>query len=150
MRQIENKADGETVETILVFKTEAEREEFFRLADMKTGIQQNQGLEDLRAAYMRGVKNIHEAFARSRADLRKLRETSLLEGDIGKTEYSPKSHEDKGRTVESGRPLTPEEMQALRAGEILTVLSEDRSPYSRLLMDSYGTIREQPTQEEPG
>jgi hypothetical protein len=86
MRQIENKSNGETVDKILVFESEEEREEFFRVADIETGKKQDQGLNDLRSAWMRGVKNIHDAFARSRGELRKLRDTSLLEADLEKTE----------------------------------------------------------------
>lgn len=86
MRKIERVARGETVDIILVFESEEEREEFFRVADIETGQKQNQGLSDLRSAYMRGVKNIHDAFARSRGDLRKLRDMSLLESDLKKTE----------------------------------------------------------------
>ncbi len=52
-----------------------------------------------------------------------------------------------GRTANWGADLTPDEMQALREGEILILLGEEGRPHSELLMDNYGLIRERATPE---
>lgn len=56
--------------------------------------------------------------------------------------YNPKNYFDMGRTVLWGMNLGQEVMQALRLGEIVTVLNLDLEPYSELLMDSWDVLRE--------
>lgn len=56
--------------------------------------------------------------------------------------YDPKNYFSKDRTLEWEADLTPEQMEALRKGEIFVLLEQDGSPHSRILMDSYNQIRE--------
>ncbi len=58
-----------------------------------------------------------------------------------------RGYEDRGRTFEWGKNLTPEQMDALRSHEIFTLLDADGKPVFKILMDSYGTIREKPITE---
>lgn len=57
--------------------------------------------------------------------------------------YQPKKHFSKGRTLELGKDLTPKQRKALQKGEVFVLLDKNKSPYSRILMDSYNQIREQ-------
>lgn len=57
-------------------------------------------------------------------------------------EYQPKEYFSKGRTFEWGKDLTPEQMEALRKGEVFVLLAADGKPTKRILMDSYNQIRE--------
>lgn len=56
--------------------------------------------------------------------------------------YDPKNYFSKGRTLEWEKDLTPEQMKALKKGEVFVLLGKDGSPHSRILMDSYNQIRE--------
>ena len=56
--------------------------------------------------------------------------------------YQPKNYFSKGRTFEWEKNLTPEQMEALRSGEVFILLGADGKPFKRILMDSYNTIRE--------
>lgn len=56
---------------------------------------------------------------------------------------------DNGRTLEWGKNISPENMTLLRQGEVFTLLDADGQPHKRILMDSYGTIREGPIQPHP-
>jgi hypothetical protein len=55
--------------------------------------------------------------------------------------YHPKHYFDDGRTVEFGADLGPERMEALRRGEIFTLLDREGRPLKRILMDSYDQLR---------
>lgn len=57
-------------------------------------------------------------------------------------EYQPKEYFSEGRTFEWGKNLTPEQMEALRNGEVFVLLSAEGKPLKRILMDSYNQIRE--------
>lgn len=57
-------------------------------------------------------------------------------------EYQSKEYFSKGRTFEWGKDLTPEQMKALRKGEVFVLLGADGEPFKRILMDSYNQIRE--------
>jgi hypothetical protein len=57
-------------------------------------------------------------------------------------EYKPKEYFFNERTLDWGRSLSHEEMHALQDGEVFILLGKDGKPYSQLLMDSYGEIRE--------
>ncbi len=48
----------------------------------------------------------------------------------------------EGRAVMLGHDLSPETMDALRSGEIITVLNQCGSPEFHLAMDGYGQLRE--------
>ena len=56
--------------------------------------------------------------------------------------WNGKDHHNDGRTLEWGKDLTPGQIQALREGEVFTLIDEDEKPYSLVLMDSYDQIRE--------
>lgn len=58
------------------------------------------------------------------------------------SEYNPKKHFSKGRTLEWGKDLTPKQMKALRKGEVFILMDKDGYAHSRVLMDSYNQIRE--------
>jgi hypothetical protein len=55
--------------------------------------------------------------------------------------YNPKHYFDDGRTTEYGADLGPERMEALRRGEIFTLLDREGRPWQRILMDSYDQLR---------
>jgi len=65
-----------------------------------------------------------------------------------KMAYQPKKYFSKGRTVEWGKDLTPEQMKALKKGEIFILLKKDGKPHSEILMDSYNQIRERAIKEK--
>jgi hypothetical protein len=48
----------------------------------------------------------------------------------------------KGRTVKWGKDLTLETMQALKDGEVITVLWKTGRPYALLCRDYYGVLRQ--------
>lgn len=58
------------------------------------------------------------------------------------TEGNPKTYHDEGRTLKWGEDISIENMQALRSGEIFTLLNTEGEKYSTVLMDSYDQIRE--------
>jgi hypothetical protein len=65
------------------------------------------------------------------------------------TTHHPKQYFNHGRTFEWGKNLTPEQMDALRGGEIFVLLGQDGKPCSTVLMDSYNQIREKVLAERP-
>lgn len=65
------------------------------------------------------------------------------------TDWNPKDYHDDGRTLEWGKSLTPEQKDALRGGEIFTLLDRNGDPHSRVLMDSYDQTRQGPIQANP-
>lgn len=115
MRKIENWSGGEVKETILIFENEEEREHYFREGNRMINESQAKSLADLRGAYMANtvkarevrskngkkaaigvfdsinqsykeeLKKVHDLYARTRANLRIARETSLLESEIKET-----------------------------------------------------------------
>lgn len=64
--------------------------------------------------------------------------------------FEPKTYFDNGRTVEWGADLSEETKAALAAGEVFTLLDTEGTPHSRLLHDSYGTLREGPIVDPTG
>lgn len=58
--------------------------------------------------------------------------------------WQPKNYFDNGRTIAHDADLSTEDLAALDAGEILTLLDERGLPSRRLLKDSYGTLRAGP------
>jgi len=108
MRKIEMIADGETVDTIFLFQSEDEREEYFRKIEKEIIRQQEENLANLRRAYMGNkskivgakkikarlrleklstievsymdrVKVIHSLFAEALSKARAARENSVIE-----------------------------------------------------------------------
>lgn len=76
---IEQTEDGE--KTILVFRSQQEREEFFRRARSKTKIEHTNGVGRLLRAYRESVAKLDAAFKQSRAELDEFEKTSLLESE---------------------------------------------------------------------
>ncbi len=62
--------------------------------------------------------------------------------------YNPKEYFFKGKTLRWGKDLSLGQMKALRKGEVFILLGKDGKPHSRVLMDSYGTIRERHTDSQ--
>jgi len=56
-------------------------------------------------------------------------------------EWNLKSYFNDGREVKWGEDLTEEEMDALRKGEVFTLM-KDGKPVKCVLMDSYDSIRD--------
>lgn len=52
------------------------------------------------------------------------------------------THFDNGDTLPWGENIPPDKTERLKAGEIFTLLDEHGEPLSKVLMDSFGTIRE--------
>jgi hypothetical protein len=48
----------------------------------------------------------------------------------------------KGRVLRWGENIPPDLMQALKEGEVLTLLDEDGQPLHHIMMDANGTIRQ--------
>jgi hypothetical protein len=57
-------------------------------------------------------------------------------------EWRPKKYVDRGRTLRWEQSLSEATMAAMDAGEVFTLMGADGKPYSLVLKDSYGTIRE--------
>jgi len=55
---------------------------------------------------------------------------------------NPKEYFHEGRTLTWGKDLSSKQMKALREREVFILLGEDGKPYSQVLMDSCGQIRE--------
>jgi hypothetical protein len=49
---------------------------------------------------------------------------------------------DNGRTLGWGNDLTADQKEAMTMGEVFTLLSEDGKPFSHVMKDAYGAIRE--------
>lgn len=60
------------------------------------------------------------------------------------SDWKPKRYHSTCRTVDWGKDLPAETMEALRGGEVFILLGPDGQPHCSLLMDSYDTIREGP------
>lgn len=56
--------------------------------------------------------------------------------------WCPKRYWHNGRLLEWGKGLSSEQKFALRRGEVFTLRDRSGTPYSLVLMDSYGAIRE--------
>jgi hypothetical protein len=56
--------------------------------------------------------------------------------------WRAKEYSDNGRTLLWGKSLSEEESKAMDGGEVFTLLDADGREYSKVLKDSYGTIRE--------
>lgn len=54
-----------------------------------------------------------------------------------------KDYRNRGRTLDWGCDIPAEKMVAMRNGEVFVLLDATGRPYSKVLMDSYDTIREQ-------
>ena len=57
-------------------------------------------------------------------------------------EWKPKSYFDNGVTLEWGENISPENLRRMKKGEIFTLM-KDGKMQTRVLMDSFGSIREQ-------
>ncbi len=56
--------------------------------------------------------------------------------------WDPKTYYDNGGTLEWGANLTPKIMEAMKQGEIFTLLYPAGGQKSKVLMDSFDQIRE--------
>ena len=63
------------------------------------------------------------------------------------TKYKQKTYRYNGRSARWGEDLGPERMAALGDGEVILLLGENGEPYSWLLKDSYGKLRERPVKK---
>jgi len=63
---------------------------------------------------------------------------------ISRSEWKPKLYFDEGRTLRWSENLSEETKAALERGEVFTLLGENGEPYTQVLMDSWGSIKERP------
>lgn len=57
-------------------------------------------------------------------------------------DWHPKEHHFSGLTLEWGKDLTQEQVSLLEYGETFILLDKEGNLFKRVLMDSYGAIRE--------
>ena len=82
MRTITNHGDGKELETILIFRSQEEREEAFAQNKKELKRRHEEGIEKLRRAYLDGVSKVDEAYRRELGLLRVAEEKSLLETEL--------------------------------------------------------------------
>lgn len=58
------------------------------------------------------------------------------------SDYNPKEYFDNGRTLNWAENIPQDYMEGMNNGEVFTLLDIEGNPYSQVLKDSYGTIRE--------
>lgn len=64
-------------------------------------------------------------------------------------EWNPKDYHDDGHILTWDKDLTADQMEALRGGEIFTLMAPDGiTPHCRVLMDSYDAIRDSEIKQE--
>jgi hypothetical protein len=67
---------------------------------------------------------------------------------MGITSGPPKTYFDNGRILIFGKDIPEDKFLALQEGEVFTLLNIENKPFSKVLMDSYGTIRERPITDD--